>query len=54
MLRSIVDRGAKIKVCGACITARGIEEAELVDGIEKGTMRILATWVKESGQVVTF
>ena len=54
MLRSLVDRGANIKVCGACITARGIEEAELVDGIEKGTMRILATWVKESGQVVTF
>jgi sulfur relay (sulfurtransferase) complex TusBCD TusD component (DsrE family) len=34
--------------------SRGISDAELVEGVQRGTMMILAGWVKESDRVVTF
>lgn len=32
----------------------GLKESELVEGVERGTMKILATWVKECDKVVSF
>ena len=54
MLRSLVDRGVEVQCCGACIDARGLEESELVDGVKRGSMKLLATWVKESDRVISF
>ena len=54
MLQSLVSRGAEVKTCGACIDARGINESDLVDGVKRGSMKILATWIKESERVLSF
>ncbi len=54
MLMALVRKGVDVKVCGTCINARGLKEEELVDGVERGTMKILATWIKESDRVVSF
>ena len=54
MLKSLAQRGVEIKVCSSCINARGIVDDDLIDGVERGTMKILATWVKESRQVLSF
>jgi uncharacterized protein involved in oxidation of intracellular sulfur len=54
MLKVLVNKGVEIKTCGSCIDARGLKEEDLVDGVERGTMKILATWVKESDKVVSF
>ena len=54
MLKVLVNKGVEIKICGACIDARGLKAEELVDGVERGTMNILATWVKESDKVICF
>ena len=54
MLSSLVKRGVDVKTCGACIDARGITESDLVDGVERGSMKILATWIKESDKVISF
>ena len=54
MLQSLVSRGVEVKTCGACIDARGIKETDLVDGVQRGSMKILATWIKESDRVVSF
>ena len=54
MLKSLVMKGVEIKTCGACIDARGLKAEELVDGVERGTMKILANWIKESDKVVCF
>ncbi|MBA7600133.1 Protein YchN [subsurface metagenome] len=54
MLRSLVDRGVEVQCCGSCLDARGMKESELVDGVKRGSMKLLATWVKESDKVLSF
>ena len=54
MLESLVSRGVEVKTCGACIDARGIKETDLVEGVQRGSMKILATWIKESDKVLSF
>jgi uncharacterized protein involved in oxidation of intracellular sulfur len=54
MLRSLVDRGVDVQCCGSCLDARGLKEDELVDGVKRGTMKLLSTWVKESDNVISF
>ena len=54
MLGSLVRKGVEVMACGTCLNARGLNEAELVDGVERGTMKILATWIKETDRVVSF
>ncbi len=54
MLMSLVNRGVEVKTCGACIDSRGIKEEDLVDGVQRGSMKILATWIKESDRVLSF
>ena len=53
MLVEAVQKGVEIKACGTCLKARGISDGELVDGVHRGTMMILANWVKESEKVVS-
>lgn len=54
MLQSLVGKGVVVKVCGACINARGLDIPELVEGIGRGSMKILTQWIKESDKVVSF
>ncbi|MFH2111297.1 MAG: DsrE family protein [Candidatus Bathyarchaeota archaeon] len=54
MLQALIHRGVEVKVCGTCITARGLDPSELVEGVEKGSMKILAEWIRDSDRVVSF
>ncbi len=54
MLVSLAKKGVEIKVCGSCIVARGISIDDLAEGVEKGTMKILVTWIKESKKTISF
>ena len=54
MLKSLRLKGVTIKACGSCMDARGMTQDDFVDGVERGTMKILATWIKESDKVVCF
>lgn len=54
MLRALIKRGVEVKVCGACINTRGLDPSELVEGVEKGSMKILAEWIRDSERVVSF
>jgi len=54
MLRVLIKKGVEVKVCGACIDARGLDTSELVEGVERGSMKILAEWVRDSDRVVSF
>ncbi len=54
MIKSLIRKGVTVRVCGACIDARGLKEDELVDGVLRGSMNILANWVKDSDNVVNF
>lgn len=44
MLHAVAKRDAEIGVCGSCIDARGIAEADLVEGTHRSNMEKLADW----------
>jgi uncharacterized protein involved in oxidation of intracellular sulfur len=54
MLGMVARRGAEIGVCGTCMDARGIAEADLVEGARRGTMAQLAEWVLVADKVLVF
>lgn len=54
MLRVILGKGAKVKICGSCAEARGLMSAQLIEGTEISTMAELTDWVVESDKVITF
>ena len=54
MLGGLAAKGVEVKTCGTCLKSRGIADADLVTGVQRGTLMILANWVKESDRIVTF
>lgn len=54
MLKRSIAKGASIKICGTCASARGIKNAEFVRGAEIGSMPELSQWITESDKVLTF
>ena len=54
MLGMIVRRGGKVGVCGTCMDARGIGDAELVDGTQRSTMAELAQWHQWADKALVF
>jgi len=54
MLGIVARRGGKIGVCGTCMDARGIGDAELVEGTHRSSMAELAEWHQWADKVVAF
>lgn len=55
MLNKVVRAApGSVGVCGTCMAARGISDAELVEGTHKSTMAELAEWTEWADKVVVF
>ena len=54
MLVDLIGSGVEVRVCGTCISSRGLKSEELVDGAIVGKMLDLAQWVEESSKVLNF
>lgn len=54
MLHTLTLRQVPIGVCGTCMAARGMTDAELVDGARRSTLDELAEWTTWAGKVVVF
>lgn len=54
MLVDLAAKGVEIRLCGTCLKSRGIKDEEIAEGAQRGTMMILANWVKEADRIVTF
>ena len=54
MLVDLIQSGAKVFACGTCMASRGLGKEEMVQGVEKGTMMILASTIKESRTALSF
>jgi len=54
MLRSVLAKGAQLKLCGTCCEARGVKAVPLLEGAEVSTMSQLAQWTVESDKVLAF
>jgi uncharacterized protein involved in oxidation of intracellular sulfur len=54
MLTALTHRSCAIGVCGSCIDARGITDADLLEGAHRSSMEELTTWTLEADKVITF
>jgi uncharacterized protein involved in oxidation of intracellular sulfur len=54
MLGSVVRRGGEVGVCGTCMDARGITEAELVEGCHRSSLDELTGWTQVADRVLVF
>ena len=54
MLKLVIKKGAKIKSCGGCSQARGIDQLKLIEGVELSNMVEFAQWTMEADKVLNF
>ena len=54
MLTGFSRHGGQIACCGTCLDARGLTEDNLIDVAPRSTMDLLAAWVVEADDVLTF
>jgi uncharacterized protein involved in oxidation of intracellular sulfur len=54
MLKSVASKGGLVRVCGTCMDARGLADAELVDGAARSTMDELGQLTVAADKVLVF
>ncbi len=54
MLRTVAQHGGEIGVCGTCMDARGITEAELAEGTRRSTLDHLTEWTQWADKTLVF
>ncbi|MHB8334874.1 MAG: DsrE/DsrF/TusD sulfur relay family protein [Acidimicrobiales bacterium] len=53
-LASVARKGAKVLVCGTCMDARGLTQADLLDGANRSTMDELTQETVDADKVLVF
>jgi len=53
MIRRVATKG-RVLLCGTCLEARGLSEAEIIDGTERSTMDELALQTELADQVLVY
>ncbi|MDP3883433.1 DsrE/DsrF/TusD sulfur relay family protein [Hydrogenophaga sp.] len=53
MLGKVLRKG-EVALCGTCMDARGLSEADMVEGAQRSTLGQLADWTAEADQVLVF
>ena len=54
MLKAVVNKKGKVRICTSCVEARGLKEMKFADGAQLSTMKELTQLMMESDRVVTF
>lgn len=54
MSAGVAKRGGKVGVCGTCMDARGLAEADLLEGAHRSTLDELTQWTVEADKVLVF
>ncbi len=54
MLRGLTAKEVPIGACATCLDARGLSDADLVDGAHRSSMAELTEWTLWADKVVTF
>lgn len=54
LLAELVECGLEVRACGLALDERGLDEAALVEGVARGSMRGLVEWIRESDRVIGF
>jgi uncharacterized protein involved in oxidation of intracellular sulfur len=54
MLKRVLSGKGSVLLCGTCMDARGLGDAELLEGTRRSTMDELATATAEADKVLVF
>jgi uncharacterized protein involved in oxidation of intracellular sulfur len=54
MISTVVRHGSRIGVCGSCMDARGITEAELIEGCRRSSLDEWSAWAVEADRHLVF
>ena len=54
MLKRFASGAHKLRLCGTCMDARGLTDAELLDGARRSSMEELATATAAADKVMVF
>ena len=54
MLKKLLSKGAEVRSCLTCTSARGLTQDDFIEGAVVGKTIDLARWVNEGGQVLVF
>lgn len=54
MIGKVARSGAEVGVCGTCLDARGIGDAELIEGMRRSTLAELSSWTQWADKVLVF
>ncbi len=52
MMKGLLEKGAEVRSCLTCTSARGFTQADLIEGTVVGKTLDLARWVNEGGAVM--
>jgi len=54
LMRSAIDMGADVRVCGICAKERTLSQDDLIEGATVGAMQDLIRWIVEADKVISF
>jgi uncharacterized protein involved in oxidation of intracellular sulfur len=54
MMKAVIMKNGKVKLCGSCAEARGLKELKLIEGAVFSTMKELTQLTMECDRMVTF
>ena len=54
MLKGFTSHDIPVGACGSCMDARGLTEAELMEGVHRSSMEELTNWTIEADKVLVF
>jgi uncharacterized protein involved in oxidation of intracellular sulfur len=54
MLGGPIKRGAAAGACGTCMDARGIQDAQLMEGVHRSTLDELTDWIVWADKVIAY
>ena len=54
MLEDLMKGGTEVKACVVCVDARGLTQADLIDGVKIATVHELVEWTVNSDKVIVF
>ena len=54
MLDKVISQAGKVSACHSCMEARGMSDAELTEGSNRGSLAQLAEWTEWADKVLVF
>lgn len=54
MVQAVAQHRGEVGVCGSCMDARGLQDADLVPGSRRSTLEELADWTLWADRVLVF